>query len=167
MTTADWTPAVDIAETADEYLINVELTEVSKDDVKISAREGVLTIEGQRKVEQPAGLNYHRLERGHGTFARRFTLPEDVELKEYAPSTARACSICTCLSTRSRRPRRSILKCNRPSRNHRADTQHRRQFSLPQAVGDDAGSSAYKIANLLITIRCLNDLTGLFVLQPR
>ena len=49
MTTADWTPAVDIAETADEYLINVELTEVSKDDVKISARDGVLTIEGQRR----------------------------------------------------------------------------------------------------------------------
>ena len=39
MTTADWTPAVDIAETADEYLINVELTEVSKDEVRISARE--------------------------------------------------------------------------------------------------------------------------------
>jgi HSP20 family molecular chaperone IbpA len=33
MTTADWTPAVDIAETADEYLINVELTEVSKEKV--------------------------------------------------------------------------------------------------------------------------------------
>ena len=48
MTTADWTPAVDIAETADEYLINVELTEVSKADVKISARDGVLAIEGQR-----------------------------------------------------------------------------------------------------------------------
>jgi HSP20 family protein len=79
MTTADWTPAVDIAETADEYLINVELTEVSKDYVKLSARDGVLTIEGQRLVEQPAGLTYHRLERGHGTFARRFTLPEDVE----------------------------------------------------------------------------------------
>jgi HSP20 family protein len=81
MTTSDWTPAVDIAETADEYLINVELTEVGKDDVKISARDGVLTIEGQRQVEHPEGLTYHRLERGHGTFARRFTLPEDVEAK--------------------------------------------------------------------------------------
>jgi HSP20 family protein len=79
MTASDWIPAVDIAETADEYLINVELTEVNKDDVKISARDGVLTIEGQRRVEQPAGLTYHRLERGHGTFARRFTLPDDVE----------------------------------------------------------------------------------------
>ena len=79
MTTADWMPAVDIAETADEYLIHVELTEVGKDNVKISARDGVLSIEGQRRVEQPAGLTYHRLGRGHGTFARRFTLPEDVE----------------------------------------------------------------------------------------
>src|SRR3990172_7225601 len=69
MTTADWMPAVDIAETADEYLIHVELTEVGKDNVKISARDGVLSIEGQRRVEQPAGLTYHRLERGHGTFA--------------------------------------------------------------------------------------------------
>jgi HSP20 family protein len=82
MTLTDWTPAIDIAETADEYLINVELTEVGKDNVKISARDGVLTIEGQRQVEQPEGLTYHRLERGHGTFARRFTLPEDVEAKK-------------------------------------------------------------------------------------
>jgi HSP20 family protein len=81
MTAADWTPAVDIAETADEYLINIELTEVNRDDVKISARDGVLTIEGQRRVEQPSGLTYHRLERGHGTFARRFTLAEDVEVE--------------------------------------------------------------------------------------
>lgn len=82
VTTADWTPAVDIAETADEYLINIELTEVSKNDFKLSTKDGILTIEGQRRVEQPPGLTYHRLERGHGTFARRFTLPEDVEAEK-------------------------------------------------------------------------------------
>ena len=45
----------------------------------ISCSEGVLTIAGERKLEQPEGLTYHRVERGHGTFARSFTLPEDVE----------------------------------------------------------------------------------------
>ena len=79
MTTADWAPAVDIAETAEEYLINVELTEIGNKDIKVSAKEGVLTIEGQRKLEQPEGVTYHRVERGHGSFARSFTLPDDVE----------------------------------------------------------------------------------------
>ena len=79
MTSADWVPAVDIAEMADEYLIHIELPEVGKDSVKVSAHEGVLTIEGERKLEHREGLNFHRIERGHGTFARSFTLPEDVE----------------------------------------------------------------------------------------
>jgi HSP20 family protein len=79
MTTADWAPAVDIAETAEEYLINVELTEIGNKDITVSAKEGVLTIEGQRKLEQPEGVTYHRVERGHGSFARSFTLPDDVE----------------------------------------------------------------------------------------
>jgi HSP20 family protein len=79
MTTADWAPAVDIAETIDEYLINLELTEVSKDNLNVSASDGVLIIEGERKLEQPEGLKYHRVERGHGKFARSFNLPEDVD----------------------------------------------------------------------------------------
>jgi HSP20 family protein len=79
MTSADWSPAVDIAETANEYLINVELTEVAKNNMQISASDGVLIIEGHRKLEEPEGLKYHRIERGHGKFARSFNLPDDVE----------------------------------------------------------------------------------------
>lgn len=79
MTTADWAPAVDIAESEDEYLINVELPEVDKRAVKVTASDGVLSIEGQRPRQEAAGLTYHRLERGHGTFARSFTLPDNVE----------------------------------------------------------------------------------------
>lgn len=81
MTAADWAPAVDIAETDDEYLINLELTEVSKDAVHVSASDGVLVIEGERKLEEPEGLKYHRVERGHGKFARSFNLPDDVEVE--------------------------------------------------------------------------------------
>lgn len=79
MTSADWSPAVDIAETKDEYLINVELTEIAKDNVNVSASDGVLIIQGQRLLEQPEGIKYHRVERGHGKFARSFNLPDDVE----------------------------------------------------------------------------------------
>ena len=79
MTSADWSPAVDIAETSDEYLINVELTEVANEAMHVSASDGVLHLEGHRQLEQPEGLTYHRVERGHGKFARSFHLPDDVE----------------------------------------------------------------------------------------
>lgn len=79
LTVADWTPAVDISETAQEYLIKVELPEVSKEDVKISVHGGVLTLQGERRPEREEGRKYHRVERSYGTFARSFTLPEDVD----------------------------------------------------------------------------------------
>jgi HSP20 family protein len=52
ITTADWSPVVDIKETADKYMIKAELPEVKKEDVKISINEGVLVIQGERQMEK-------------------------------------------------------------------------------------------------------------------
>jgi HSP20 family protein len=80
MTTADWAPLVDIAEDEKEYLIKAELPEVTKDDVKVSLQEGVLTITGERQFEkEEKGKKYHRVERAYGSFARSFSLPEDAD----------------------------------------------------------------------------------------
>jgi HSP20 family protein len=80
MTRADWAPAVDISETDGEYLIKVELPEIRKEDVKVAINQGVLTIQGERKVErEEKNKKYHRVERAYGVFARSFTLPEDVD----------------------------------------------------------------------------------------
>ena len=80
MTLADWAPTVDIAESDAEYLIKVELPEVRKEDVKVNVHQGVLTIQGERKMErEETNKKYHRVERSYGSFARSFTLPEDVE----------------------------------------------------------------------------------------
>lgn len=80
LTVPDWAPAVDIAETPQEYLIKVELPEVGKDDVKVSVEDGVLCIEGERKREgEEKDKKYHRVERAYGCFFRSFSLPDDVE----------------------------------------------------------------------------------------
>ena len=82
MTTADWAPVVDIKETDDEYLIKAELPEVNKDDVKVSLNSGVLVIQGERTMEKEEGGKegkFHRIERAYGSFARSFSLPEDVK----------------------------------------------------------------------------------------
>ena len=78
MRVADWAPLVDISEDHKEYLINAELPEVKKEDVKITMEDGMLTITGDRKIEKEEnGKKYHRVERAYGTFVRTFSLPDD------------------------------------------------------------------------------------------
>jgi HSP20 family protein len=78
MAVAEWSPLVDISEDAKEYLIKAELPDVKKEDVKVTAQEGTLTIMGERKFEkEETGRKYHRVERAYGTFGRSFSLPDD------------------------------------------------------------------------------------------
>src|SRR5262245_60383006 len=75
-----WTPAVDIKETEKEYIVTADLPEVKKEEVKVIFHEGVLTIEGERKLErETTGDKFHNLERGYGKFVRRFALPNEVD----------------------------------------------------------------------------------------
>lgn len=75
---AEWMPLVDITEDDKEYLITAELPEVTKEDVKVTMENGVLTITGERKFEkEEKNKKWHRVERAYGSFARSFALPED------------------------------------------------------------------------------------------
>jgi len=75
---AEWAPLVDISESDQEYQIKAELPEVKKEDVKVTAVEGTLTISGERKFEkEEKGKKYHRVERSYGSFERNFSLPDD------------------------------------------------------------------------------------------
>ncbi len=76
---ADWAPAVDIQETDKDYSVKVDLPDVKKEDIKVEMRDGMLSIEGERKQEkEEKGKKFHRIERQYGQFLRRFALP-DVE----------------------------------------------------------------------------------------
>ena len=75
---AEWAPLVDISEDDREYVIKAELPEVKREDVKVTAEEGTLTIMGERKFEkEEKGKKYHRVERSYGSFVRNFSLPDD------------------------------------------------------------------------------------------
>lgn len=52
MTTADWAPMADISEDENAFLLKLDLPEVPKDAVRVSAENGVLTISGERKLEK-------------------------------------------------------------------------------------------------------------------
>jgi HSP20 family protein len=70
-----FTPAVDIEETADEFVLKVDLPGMSQKDVKVSLTGDILTIRGERKPEsdQKDG-GVHRVERVYGSFERSFRL---------------------------------------------------------------------------------------------
>ncbi|OFV91849.1 MAG: heat-shock protein Hsp20 [Acidobacteria bacterium RIFCSPLOWO2_12_FULL_65_11] len=77
---ADWMPAVDVQETEKEYVIKADLPEVKKEDVKVTVHDGVMTLEGERKLEkEEKGKKFHRIERAYGRFVRRFTLPDGAD----------------------------------------------------------------------------------------
>jgi HSP20 family protein len=74
----EWAPLVDISEDDGEYRIKAELPDVKKEDVKVTAQKGTLTIMGERKFEkEEKGRRYHRVERAYGSFGRSFSLPDD------------------------------------------------------------------------------------------
>ncbi len=77
---SDWIPAVDIAEHENEYLVKLELPGVSKEDVKITMQNNILTVRGEKKKEKESkSSSYHRVERSYGAFQRNFTLPSTVK----------------------------------------------------------------------------------------
>ena len=70
-----FTPAVDIEETADEFVIKADLPGVTQKDVKVNLMGDTLTIRGERKQESEKkdGSTY-RTERIYGSFERTFRL---------------------------------------------------------------------------------------------
>ena len=75
-----WTPAVDIIENENELVLKADVPEVDQKDIDIRVENGTLTLKGESKFEnQEKGLGYHRIERGYGSFARSFALPETVD----------------------------------------------------------------------------------------
>jgi HSP20 family protein len=74
-----WQPPVDLYETADAYVVTAELPGVDRDDVEIQTGEGRLTLSGVRSERPVTCEQFHRIERGHGSFQRSFQLPLPID----------------------------------------------------------------------------------------
>jgi HSP20 family protein len=72
-------PKVNISEDANAVYIHAELPGMAQEDVKITVKDDVLTIRGEKKREEKfEERNYHHIERSYGEFVRRFSLPENI-----------------------------------------------------------------------------------------
>ena len=74
-----WTPAIDVYETADRYIVAAELPGLTRDQVELAMADSQLTIRGQRAEQSGRDVHYQQVERGHGAFARTFEFAEKID----------------------------------------------------------------------------------------
>lgn len=71
-------PSVEVKENGKSYTVNVELPGLDEKDVKVTIEDELLSIAGEKKVEQTDDKT-HFSERSYGSFTRSFTLPADAD----------------------------------------------------------------------------------------
>jgi HSP20 family protein len=79
LASSDWSPAVDIRETDENFEIDLEIPAIAAADVKVTVKDGVLSVTGERKYEKEVKGKVHRVERQYGRFVRSFRLPETAD----------------------------------------------------------------------------------------
>lgn len=70
---------LDVRETENEYIVEVDLPGYDKKDIEIRCEENLLTISGkQNEVIEEKGDNYIHRERRQGNFSRSVPLPQNI-----------------------------------------------------------------------------------------
>jgi HSP20 family protein len=88
----DWTgrelsgalyPHVDILESENGYRITADVPGLSREEIKVSVEDRVLSISGEKKreTEKNEKNRYYHFERSYGKFNRSFALPDNVDPK--------------------------------------------------------------------------------------
>lgn len=75
-----WIPSMDLVESEEELILRADLPGMTRDDVNIEIKDGVLTISGERRAEhQDRAEGFHRVERAFGSFSRSLSLPDGID----------------------------------------------------------------------------------------
>ena len=77
--TKSWMLAVDVNETETEFFLSADMPGLDKKDVSIDIHDGVITIKGERDIDNEKSTDGYRIrERQLGSFNRSFRLPDNV-----------------------------------------------------------------------------------------
>jgi|HigsolmetaAR202D_1030399.scaffolds.fasta_scaffold00022_95 Molecular chaperone (small heat shock protein) len=80
---ASFTPAIDLSETSDAFIVEASLPGLKAEDINVSIEDNVLTISGElQQKEEHKERNYHRVERRYGSFRRSIALPNSVQAEK-------------------------------------------------------------------------------------
>ena len=79
--TGTLTPAVDVIERANEFVVKADLPGIKKQDIHITLQDSVLTIsaESKKETEEKQGERVIRRERRYGKILRSMQLGQDID----------------------------------------------------------------------------------------
>jgi HSP20 family protein len=86
--TDSWSPAIDVYETADRYVVAAELPGLTRDQIELAMADSQLTIRGTRVERAAETVHYHQVERGHGAFSRTFEFGDKIDVDKVSADLA-------------------------------------------------------------------------------
>lgn len=73
-------PAMNLEESKDGFHLTLELPGMKKDDINVSLQDNMLTISGEKKIEDDSNdRNFQHRERIYGQFCRNVELPDMID----------------------------------------------------------------------------------------
>lgn len=78
--TSQWAPRVDIKEEDKRFVILADIPGVDPKEIEVHMDKGILSLKGERQSEKKEqNGRFTRVERTHGSFHRRFALPDSAD----------------------------------------------------------------------------------------
>ena len=79
----NWSVALDVVESEDEYLVKASLPGINPEDLDITYDDNRLTIKGEVQEEKDVeDAHYHLRERRYGSFTRSIKMPSGIQSDE-------------------------------------------------------------------------------------
>ncbi|MCX8057817.1 MAG: Hsp20/alpha crystallin family protein [Spirochaetes bacterium] len=76
-------PAIDIEQDENNFYIKADIPGLTKDDIEIELKDGMLTLRGEKKVEkEEKKKECFRKERWEGKFERTISLPDYIDTEK-------------------------------------------------------------------------------------
>ena len=108
-----WTPALDVYENKDNFVVKAELPGMKKEDIEVSLHDGSLSISGERKTESKHEEGeVYRAERFFGRFQRTVTLPTTVAADKVQASYKDGVLTITLPKTEEAKPKKIDVSVN-------------------------------------------------------
>jgi HSP20 family protein len=107
------TPAVDVRESEDEYLMEAELPGLTEKDIELNVEDNILTLSSKKEESKEEEKNGYLIrERCNSEFARTFVLPKDVDRDKIKAEFKNGLLVVRIPKKPEAKPRRIDLKGN-------------------------------------------------------